>query len=198
MTDLTELRADQIGQGDLWDELRVKHLWIHVVRGLIQEGEIARVGTTAFCVYIAIKAHTDLENGNAWPSIATLAKQVGVSDDTIGLSLKKLVAAGLLKIEKRGRSNVYSVIEKIQMVTQAGEAWGSGQRKYVPLQYAGFVDELQRLARTGNLPGDQAITINLTLNVQHIEQGDGGNVTMNVQNVQVTSDEQLKRMTKKL
>jgi DNA-binding transcriptional regulator YhcF (GntR family) len=173
-------------------------LWIHVVRGLIQEGEIAKVGAVAFCVYIAIKAHTDLNTGNAWPSISTLAEQVGVSNDTVERALKKLVKAGLLKVEKRGRANSYSVIEKIKMVTQNGEHWGTAERKYASLQYGPFVDELQRLARTGNLPGDRAITINVTVNVQNVTQAEGGNVTMNVQNVQVTSDEQLQKLLKKL
>lgn len=198
LNELYELRGKQIEQGDLWDELKVRHLWIHVVRGMIQDGEIAKVGAVAFCVYIAIKAHTDLETGSAWPSIATLARQVGVSEDTIGRALKTLVDNGLLKVEKRGRKNHYAVMEKIQMVTQEGQAWGTGERKYASLQYGNFVEELQRLARTGNLPGDRAITINVTLNVQNITQGENGNVAMNVQNVQVSSDEELSRILNKL
>lgn len=198
LNELHELRGKQIEQGDLWDELKVRHLWIHVVRGMIQEGEIANVGTVAFCVYIAIKAHTDLETGSAWPSIPTLARLVGVSEDTISRALKTLVDNGLLKVEKRGRQNHYSVIEKIQMVTQEGQNWGTGERKYASLQYGNFVEELQRLARTGNLPGDRAITINVTLNVQNITQGENSNVTMNVQNVQVSSDEELRRVLNRL
>lgn len=198
LNELHELRGKQIEQGDLWDELKVRHLWIHVVRGMIQDGEIAKVGTVAFCVYIAIKAHTDLETGSAWPSIPTLARLVGVSEDTISRALKTLVDNGLLKVEKRGRQNHYSVIEKIQMATQEGQTWGTGERKYASLQYGNFVEELQRLARTGNLPGDRAITINVTLNVQNITQGENSNVTMNVQNVQVSSDEELRRVLNRL
>lgn len=195
---LHDIRSKQIEQGELWDELRVEHMWIHLVRGLIKNGEIAKVGTVAFCVYVAIKAHTDLDTGNAWPSIALLAEQVGVSKDTVERSLKKLVSAGLLKVEKRGRSNVYSVIEKIAITTQSGEPWGSGERKYIASQYKTFVDELKRLARSGNLPGDRSITINVTLNVQNITQGDNGHVAMNVQNVQVRSDAELQKLLRNL
>jgi DNA-binding transcriptional regulator YhcF (GntR family) len=198
MDDLQDIRAGQIEQGQLWDELRVEHMWIHLVRGLVKDGEIARVGPVAFCVYVAIKAHTDLNTGNAWPSIALLAQQVGVSSDTVERALKKLIEAGLLRVKKQGRSNMYEVIEKIQMVTQDGAAWGSGQRKYVASQYKTFVDELKRLAHTGNLPGDRAITVNLTVNVQNITQGDHGNVTMNVRSVQVNSDDELKILLRKL
>jgi DNA-binding transcriptional regulator YhcF (GntR family) len=195
--ELEEFRATQIEQGDLWDELRVRHLWIHVVRGLVQDGVIADVGATAFAVYIAIKSHTDLQTGNAWPSIATLAKQVGCSPDTVERSQKKLVEAGLLKVEKRGRSNVYSVIERIDMVTMDGAPWGTAERKYASMQYGNFVEELQRLAKTGNLPGDRAITVNVTVNVQQITQNDGGTVVM-TQNVQVNSDADLQRLLRKL
>lgn len=195
MGDIQELRAEQIKQGHLWDDLRVEHMWIHLVRGMVKDGEIARVGTVAFCVYVAIKSHTDLNTGNAWPSISLLAEQVGVSNDTVERALKKLVKAGLLKVEKRGRSNSYAVIEKIQMVTQDGAPWGSGERKYVASQYKTFVDELKRLAHTGNLPGDRAITVNVTVNVQNITQGDHGNVSMNVQ---VNSDAELQKLLRKL
>lgn len=195
MGDIQELRTEQIKQGHLWDDLRVEHMWIHLVRGMVKDGEIARVGTVAFCVYVAIKSHTDLNTGNAWPSISLLAEQVGVSNDTVERALKKLVKAGLLKVEKRGRSNSYAVIEKIQMVTQDGAPWGSGERKYVASQYKTFVDELKRLAHTGNLPGDRAITVNVTVNVQNITQGDHGNVSMNVQ---VNSDAELQKLLRKL
>jgi len=195
---LNELRADQIEQGHLWGELQVDHMWIHLVRGMVRTGEIAKVGPVPFCVYVAIKAHTDLNTGNAWPSITLLASQVGVSNDTVERALKTLIKHGLIKVEKRGRSNQYAVIEKINLTTQEGEPWGTGERKYVASNYRGFVEELKRLAHTGNLPGDRAITINVTVNVQNINQGDGGNVTMNAQHVQVNTDADLQKLLRKL
>lgn len=195
---LIDIRAKQIEQGDLWDELQVDHMWIHLVRGMVRSGEIAKVGTVPFCVYVAIKSHTDLNTGNAWPSITLLASQVGVSNDTVERSLKTLIKHGLIKVEKRGRSNQYAVIEKINLTTLEGAPWGTGERKYVASNYRGFIDELKRMANTGNMPGDRAITINVTVNVQNITQGDNGNVTMNAQHVQVNSDVELQRLLRKL
>lgn len=195
MKSIQAYRADQIENGELWDELRVENLWIHVVRGLIKDKVIAQVGTAAFCVYVAIKAHTDLNTGNAWPSVALLSDQVGVSKDTVLRSLKTLVDAGLLKVEKIGRKNTYAVIEKINIVAQSGDAWGSGQRKYVASGFGNFVDELKTLARTGNIPGDKNITINVTVNVQQIAPGATG--TINSQTIHVKSDAELREVIRK-
>lgn len=197
MTDeLINIRADQIGQGALWGELEVRHLWFHVVRGMVTDGEIKKVGAVAFCVYLVLKAHTDLTSGAARPSIPLIADLIGVSEDTVLRAQKVLVEHGLLRIEKRGRSNVYSVVEKIQMVNPDGEHWGTAERPYASLKYKGFVEELQRLAKSGNIPGDRAI--NITINVQNIVQGDGGQVTVNVQNVNPGDDEVIQRALKDL
>lgn len=189
MKTIQDLRADQIESGELWDELRVENLWIHIVRGLIKDKVIAQVGTAAFCVYVAIKAHTDLNTGNAWPSVALLSDQIGISKDTVLRSLKTLVEAGLLKVEKQGRKNTYAVIEKINLVAQSGDAWGSGHRKYVATGFGDFVDELKSLARTGNVPGDKGITINVVVNIQQNAPGAVG--TQNTGSIIVSGDADL-------
>jgi DNA-binding transcriptional regulator YhcF (GntR family) len=197
--ELEEFRANQIEKGEVWDELKVKHLWIHVVRGLINGGEIAKVGSVPFCCYLIIKAHTDLHTGNAWPSVPTIAELVGASKSTVTRALKKLVAAGLLEVRKsRGRSNEYSVMEKIEIVSQDGKHWGTAERKYASFKYEDFVNEVKRLAKSGNLPGDKGVTINVTVNIQNITQGANGTVTSNIQNVIVNSDSELRELLKKL
>jgi biotin operon repressor len=171
---IQDLRAEQIENGEIWDELRVENLWIHVVRGMVTDNVIAKIGMPAFCVYIAIKSHTDLNTGNAWPSVATLGRQVGIAKETVLKAIRTLVDEGLLKVEKRGRTNTYAVIEKINLVAQSGDAWGSGHRKYVATGFGNFVDELKNLARTGNIPGDKGITINVTVNIQQNAPGATG------------------------
>ena len=164
-------RVDEIASGQPWEEKTVKALWFHLMREMVQGGEIARVGTVPFAVYCVVKSHTSLETGDAFPSNARIAALVGVSLDTVQRSLKKLAEAGLISAtKKRGRGSSYSVIEKIPLEEKSGEPWATGERKYIPLQFSGFVEELQRLARTGNLPTDKTININLV--VQNITQGD--------------------------
>ena len=157
-------RADQIARGEPWEEKTVKALWFHIVREQVQSGEIARVGAVPWAVYCAVKSHTGLETGDAFPSNARIAELVGVSLDTVQRALKKLAEAGLVSaVKRRGKGSSYSVNEKIPMDDAQGEPWATAERKYVPLQFTNFVAELQRLATTGNLPTDKGITINLVV-----------------------------------
>ena len=196
---LNELRAEQIAKSEPWDTLKVNSLWVHLLRGMIKDKVIAKIGLSAFAVYVAIKAHVDLETGNAWPSVELLAEQVGVTERTVFNSIKKLVEEGLLKVEKKGRSNHYSIVETINIVEQTGEPWGNGQRKYVPTGFGDFVEELKRLAKTGNLPVDKAITINLVVNIQQNAHGATGNINnMGDINVKVGSDDDLHSLLKDL
>lgn len=180
MTAPEDFRALQIGQGDLWEGLRVKGTWFHVLRSFSHEGEIARIGTMALAVYIVIKGHTDFQTGSAWPGVKEIAKQIGVSDDTVETALKVLVEHGWLEVTKqRGRRNNYTVVEKIQLESLDGRPWATAERAYAGKEFGGFVSELERLAKTGNLPTDRAITINLTVNVQNNIMGDNSTAIQN-------------------
>jgi DNA-binding transcriptional regulator YhcF (GntR family) len=157
-------RVSQIASGEPWEEKTVKALWFHIVREQVQSGEIARVGAVPWAVYCAVKSHTGLETGDAFPSNARIAALVGVSMDTVQRALKKLAEAGLVSaVKRRGKGSSYSVTEKIPLDDAKGEPWATAERKYIPLQFTNFVAELQRLATTGNLPTDKGITINLVV-----------------------------------
>jgi len=164
-------RADQIVRGEPWQEKTVKALWFHIVREQVQSGEIARVGAVPWAVYCAVKSHTGLETGDAFPSNARIATLVGVSLDTVQRALKKLAEAGLVNaVKRRGRGSSYSVNEKIPMESKDGEPWATAEKKYIPLQFSNFVDELNRLAKTGNLPTDKSITINLVIQNNYLAE----------------------------
>lgn len=190
MKSIQEYRAEQIENGELWDELKVDSLWIHVVRGQIRGRVIAEIGMPAYCTYIAIKAHTDLDTGNSGPSVETLAWLLGVDRKTVSRALTTLIDAGMLRVEKHGRKNRYEVIEQINLVAPSGEPVVTGHRKYIPTGFGDFVEELKRLARTGNLPGDKNITINVTFNVQQNAPGASGTIN-------VTSDAELHDLVNK-
>jgi DNA-binding transcriptional ArsR family regulator len=182
-----DLRALEIAQGDLWEEKRVEHMWFHVVRGMIMKGEIGRMGAVPWAVYCALKAHTNLESGDAAPGIARIAELIGSSHDTVQRALKTLIDLEYVQVRKRGRQNVYALTEKMDIVTQAGDPYVTASRKYAPMSFGHFVEELQRFARTGNLPGDRAITFNVNVTVNNIQQGDNGQVTIgDIQNVTVS------------
>lgn len=194
-------RTVQIEQGDLWNELRVEGTWFHVMRSFSHNREIAKIGTMALAVYIVIKGHTEFQTGNAFPSISRIADQIGVSDDTVRLAQKVLVEHGWLKVSKSGRNNTYSVVEKVSLKSKDGTSLGTANRKYISAEFKDFIDQLERLAKTGNLPTDRNIVVNLTINVNNITQGDNGVVMQgdsHVQNVTVGTDEELRAALRKL
>ncbi len=155
-----------------WQEKDVKHAWFHVVSGSIQEGLIAKIGTVPWAVYCAIKSHVGLETGNAWPSNARLGELVGVSVNTVQRAMKTLLEADLIKADRsQGRVNHYSVTESIKIAEKDGTPWKTGERKYIPYGFGDFVDQLKRLAKTGNDPTDKAIHIHVT-----VVQGDNNTV----------------------
>jgi DNA-binding transcriptional regulator YhcF (GntR family) len=188
MTNASEHRARQIEQGDLWEELRVEHHWFHIVRGMIYRGLLRDMGTMGWAVYCVLKAHTDLESGQARPSIKRIAELIGVSHDTVQRAMNHLVKLDLVTVEKRGKNNNYVLREQMAMTTRTGELYGVAEREYAPNYFSDFVDQLKRFAKSGNVPTDKAITINVTLNIQNITQGDGGTVTMDIQNIQTASE----------
>lgn len=166
-------------QGELWDELRVEHHWFHVVKSMILRGTMAEMGPAAWSVYCAIKSYANYTTGEIFASQDTLAQRCGTSVDTVQRAIAKLEEMGILQKHKSGRKNVYLLLENIPMTPQGrgGEVVGYATRPYVPEIFGDFMKQLKTFAESGQLPGDQKI--NITLNVNFINQGDNSNVTIN-------------------
>lgn len=190
MSDIEDFRTSQVEQGELWEELRVEHLFFHVVSGMIHRGMLKEMTPMGWAVYCVIKAHANIATGLSRPSIARIAELIGVSHDTVQRAMKVLEKMGILQKDVSGKTNQYILKElvPITMPSPSKEVFGYGEVPYIPLQFSGFIDELKAFAKTGNIPGNKNITVNVTFNVQNITQGDSGNVTMNVQSVQVSGD----------
>lgn len=186
MTDIEDVRARQIEQGELWEELSLDTLWFHVMRGQIYRGVIKEFGVMGWAVYSVLKAHTNLNSGEAFPSLQRIADLIGVSHDTVQRAMAKLIELKVVKADKSNKNNRYTLTEKVAMTTRTGALYAVGERQYVGKEFEGFIGQLQRFAKSGNLPpAEKGININVTFNIQNITQGDGGNVTMNVQSVQM-------------
>lgn len=181
MTDIAQFRARQIEQGELWEELKPDLAWFHIVRGLVMRGAIAEMGANAWAVYCIIKGHSNMETGVAFPSVKRIAELAGFSDDTASRALNVLIQKGLIDVTKQGRSNAYRIKEHIPLLQPDGQPFAISEHAYASKYFGEVIKEIKRFAETGNIPGSNNITINLTLNVQNINQGDGGTVTMNVQ-----------------
>ena len=147
---------------DKWEELRLDAGYFHVVKSLVFGGRIAEMGPTAFCVYTAIKAHSNLETGKAWPSLEAIAACIGLSDQSVRRAVVKLLEMGLLTRQLSGRAYVYQVIESLPLTTLDGAPAGSVSMPYAPLDFGGQIEQVKAFARTGVQPGS-AITVNITM-----------------------------------
>lgn len=183
--DARDFRLQQIEQGELWEELKVDHQWFHFVRGMVFSGKLAEMGPMGVVTYVILKAHTNFETGEAFPSIKRIAELAGTSHDTIQRAMRKLIEMGLVTVDKSGKVNRYMLTESIDITRKNGEPFATAMREYQPNQFKDFIGQLKAFAESGNLPSDRAISINVTFNVQNIHQGDNGTVTMNVQNVSI-------------
>ncbi len=83
----------------------------------------------AFCanarVLTALRSHAD-KTGRAYPRVETLAEETGLSVRTVQRALRRLAAAGLIKIELGGRyrsSNVNPVTPRRRWGDRS-VAWG--------------------------------------------------------------------------
>ena len=70
--DISRFHADLIGAGQPMPDLKVETLWVHMLRSMFTKGMAKKLGPTVFFIYSAIKAHCNLDTGNAFPSHETL------------------------------------------------------------------------------------------------------------------------------
>lgn len=88
-------------------------------RDLFASGLAAKIGMNAFGVWLAIKSHADYNTGKAWPGMRRLADLTGLSLGAIHKSVKALVDAHLLRVEKESkggrRGQTYIACERLDV-----------------------------------------------------------------------------------
>lgn len=78
---------------------------------LLRSPVFQKLGGSAIKVYLVVGQHSDFGTGWAYPSIRTIARQAGLSRQTVLDSIKELTAAGLLATSKSvGRSTAYRIL----------------------------------------------------------------------------------------
>jgi hypothetical protein len=172
------------GQGELWEELKIDRTFFSVLNSVIRSNLIAEIGPEAWAVYCVIKSHAHHVTGEAMPSLETIGERIGRSKDMIPSYLEKLYKAGLVSKSKRGRSNQYVIVESLPM-TVGDEVIAYGERIYQPKHFNDFLNKLKAFSESGDVPKDRHI--NITLNVQMINQGDNG--TVNINNYSLTPEQ---------
>ena len=88
-------------------------LFFRVEHDLLRSESFKTLGGSAIKVYLVIGLYADFGTGWAYPSIRTIAKQAGLSRQTVLAAIEELTRAGLLAANKsRGRSTAYRVLRE--------------------------------------------------------------------------------------
>lgn len=155
-------KEEPVQQGDLFT---AETTWFHVFRSMIESGDVARLGPYAVTVYLVIKAHTNFKSGMAFPGIDLIIEKSGISKSQVIRALASLEEHGYITREKQGRSNRYTLREKIGISDDKGRPIADATWDYVPDGVRGAVAELKHVMMTGDFKGAKIIQIeNLTVN----------------------------------
>lgn len=167
---MTKQRApsDGVVQPDLFE---IDTGWFHVMREMFHGGDVARMGSSAFALYCALKCRANHQSGNARVSLAALAEYLGVTTRTVQTLLKRLENLNYVTTEFRlGRKSVYQIRERFR-ICRDGQVVTSTSMPYVPGRIKELTDALRRLAQNGLERHPHMHIDNLAVVVQ-VVQGD--------------------------
>jgi DNA-binding transcriptional ArsR family regulator len=133
--------------------------WFHIFRTMIANGDVARMGPHAFTVYCVIKAHTNFSTGRAFPSLELIAEKTGISLAQVKRELKTLEEMKYLTKEKRGRSNLYQLREKVEIQDNHGRPQAVATWDYLPSGVQAAIADLKNVMVTGDLGGAKIVHI---------------------------------------
>lgn len=160
------------------NNLSAELAWFHVFKAMIDDGEVAKIGASAFTTYCVIKSHTNFATGVAFPSIETISEKSGISQAQVKRDLKTLEAHGLLTKEKQWKSNVYTLREKILITDESGKPAGQASWDYLPGAVRDAMADLKNVLMTGQFADAKVVMIeNLQVNIIKAESGSTVNAT---------------------
>lgn len=111
-------------------------LFFRVEHDLLRSEAFQTLGGSAIKVYLVIGLYADFSTGWAYPSIRTIAKQAGISRQTVLTAVGELTRVGLLATSKSsGRSTAYKVVR--------GEPARPSARKGVETGRRGVLESLE-------------------------------------------------------
>ena len=153
--------------------------WFHIFKAMIDSGDLAKLPGSAVKVYMVIKAHTNFSTGRAFPAMETIAEKSGLSLAQVKRELKTLEDFGYINKAKQGRSNVYTLREKVEITDDQGRPAAVATWDYLPSSVQHAVADLKNVLVTGDLAGAKIEHIErLQVNVNHLHDNA---VNMNVQ-----------------
>jgi DNA-binding transcriptional ArsR family regulator len=172
-----KLAADAAqNQGELF---KAETTWFHVFRDMIESGDVAKMGPHAVTVYLVIKAHTNFSTGRAFPAVETIVEKSGISQRQVLRELKTLEECGYITKEKKGRSNLYTLREKVSIMGDDGRPAAVATWDYLPSSVGHAMADLKNVLMTGDLGGAKIVHIErLNVNLQ-VNNGPGTAIQFN-------------------
>lgn len=168
--------AKKQGQGELF---KAETTWFHVFRDMIENGDVAKMGPHAVTVYLVIKAHTNFSTGRAFPAVETIVEKSGISQRQVMRELKTLEEFGYVSREKKGRSNLYTLREKVSITGEDGRPAAVATWDYLPSSVGVAMADLKNVLMTGELGGAKFVHIErLSVNLQ-VNNGPGTAIQFN-------------------
>lgn len=150
--------------------------WFHVFKDMIDAGDMAKIDGSAIKCYLVIKSYTNFSTGRAFPALETIAEKAGLSESQVKRSIKQLEDFGYIGKEKKGRHNVYTLREKVQITDEQGRPAAVATWDYLPSSVAHAMADLKNVLMTGDIGGAKIVHIE-RLNVQI--NNSGGNIQFN-------------------
>ena len=167
--------AKKDAQGELF---KAETTWFHVFRDMVENGDVAKMGPHAVTVYLVIKAHTNFSTGRAFPALETIVEKSGISESQVKRSIKALEELGYVSKEKKGRNNIYTLREKVQVTDEHGRPTAMATWDYLPSSVSHAMADLKNVLMTGDLGGAKIVHIE-RLNVNLQVNNSGGNIQIN-------------------
>lgn len=152
--------------------------WFHVFRAMIENGDLAKMRPNAFAVYCVIKAHTNFSTGRSFPSLELIAEKTGISLAQVKRELATLESMAYVTKEKRGRSNLYQLREKVEIQDQHGRPQAVATWDYLPIGVQAAIADLKNVLVTGDLGKAQIVHIERL--VVNVNSGAGTQINLDV------------------
>ena len=133
--------------------------WFHIFRNMIANGDMAKMGPHAFATYCVIKAHTNFATGRSFPSLELISEKTGISLAQVKRELKTLEAMDYLTKEKKGRSNLYQLREKVEIQDAHGRPQAVATWDYLPSGVQAAIADLKNVMVTGDMGGARIVHI---------------------------------------
>ena len=151
--------------------------WFHVLKTMIDAGEVAKMGAHAFLVYCVIKSHSNFQTGRAFPGVDLISEKSGMSVRQVVRELKTLEKLGHLTKIRVGRSNDYYLRERVEITDRQGEVVAHATWDYMPNMFKHAIEDLKKVVLRGDLGSAQVVHIErLQVEIKQLVVGDNNQV----------------------